>query len=79
MARAWGKPLPMNVSMSIAATLRDLDVPASLVRGVPILARTAGLIAHLAEEAQTPIGFYMASQGEAAIRYSGEGAGEAAP
>lgn len=79
VARAWGKPLPMNVSMSIAATLRDLDVPAALVRGVPILARTAGLIAHLGEEAQTPIGFYMASQAEAAIRYAGEGAAEASP
>ena len=74
--RASGaKPLPMNVSMAIAATLRDLDVPASLVRGVPILARTAGLIAHLGEEAETPIGFFMASQAEAAIRYVGEDAG----
>ena len=79
IARVWGKPLPMNVSMAIAATLRDVDVPAAVVRGVPILARTAGLLAHLAEEAQTPIGFYMASQGEAAIHYAGEGAGEAAP
>ena len=75
-ARVWGKPLPMNVSMSIAATLRDLDVPAAVVRGVPILARTAGLLAHLAEETETPIGFFMAGQGEAAIRYSGDGAQE---
>jgi citrate synthase len=72
VARVWGKALPMNVSMAIAATLRDLDVPASLVRGVPILARTAGLLAHLGEEAATPIGFFMASQAEAAIGYSGE-------
>ncbi|MGD0186690.1 MAG: citryl-CoA lyase [Roseiarcus sp.] len=72
VARAWGKPLPMNVSMAIAATLRDLDVPASLVRGVPILARTAGLLAHLGEEAEAPIGFFMASQAEAAIGYVGE-------
>jgi len=72
IARVWGKPLPMNVSMAIAATLRDVDIPASLVRGVPILARTAGLIAHLAEEAQAPIGFFMAAQAEAAIRYSGD-------
>jgi citrate synthase len=77
-ARVWGRPLPMNVSMAIAATLRDLDVPGSLVRGVPILARVAGLIAHLAEEAQTPIGFYMAAQAEAAIGYSGKDAGAAA-
>ncbi len=72
VARVWGKPLPMNVSMAIAATLRDLEIPAALVRGVPILARTAGLIAHLAEEAQTPIGFMMASQAEAVIQYVGE-------
>jgi citrate synthase len=72
VARVWGKALPMNVSMAIAATLRDLDVPASLVRGVPILARTAGLLAHLGEEAEAPIGFFMASQAEAAIGYVGE-------
>jgi len=72
VARVWGKALPMNVSMAIAATLRDVDVPASLIRGTPILARTAGLLAHLGEEAETPIGFFMASQAEAAIRYSGE-------
>jgi citrate synthase len=72
VARVWGKALPMNVSMAIAATLRDVDVPASLIRGAPILARTAGLLAHLGEEAETPIGFFMASQAEAAIRYSGE-------
>ncbi|HEY1941737.1 MAG TPA: citryl-CoA lyase [Roseiarcus sp.] len=73
-ARVWGKPLPMNVSMAIAATLKDLDVPAAVVRGVPILARTAGLIAHLAEEAETPIGFLMASEAEAAVRYCGDDA-----
>jgi citrate synthase len=72
VARVWGKALPMNASMAIAATLRDVDVPASLIRGAPILARTAGLLAHLGEEAETPIGFFMASQAEAAIRYSGE-------
>jgi citrate synthase len=73
--RVWDKPLPMNVSMAIAATLRDADVPAAIIRGVPILARTAGLIAHLAEEAETPIGFTMASQAEEAIRYAGPEAG----
>ena len=33
-AEAWGKPLPMNVSMTIAATLRDVDVPPGLIRAV---------------------------------------------
>jgi citrate synthase len=66
-AETWGKPLPMNVSMSIAATLRDVDVPSGLIRAAPILARTAGLIAHCIEEAETPIGFLMASKGEEAV------------
>jgi len=69
-ARVWGKPLPMNVSMAIAATLHDADVPGAIIDGAPILARTAGLIAHLAEEAEAPIGFYMASQAEEAIAYA---------
>ena len=60
----------MNVSMAIAATLRDVDVPPGLIRAVPILARTAGLIAHCIEEAETPIGFLMASKGEEAIAHT---------
>ena len=70
VAEVWGKPLPMNVSMAIAATLKDVDVPPALIRAVPILARTAGLIAHLIEEAETPIGFYLASKGEEAIDHA---------
>ena len=70
VAEVWGKPLPMNVSMAIAATLRDVDVPPGLIRAVPILARTAGLIAHLIEEGETPIGFYLAAKGEEAIDHT---------
>ena len=69
VAAAWGRPLPMNVSMPIAACLLDLDFPASMIKAIPILARTAGLLAHLAEEQHWPIGFLMASHGEAAISY----------
>jgi citrate synthase len=76
-AEVWGKPLPMNVSMTIAATLRDVDVPPGLIRAVPILARTAGLIAHCIEEAETPIGFLMASKGEDAIAHTADASGVA--
>jgi len=68
-AEAWGKPLPMNVSMPIAAVMLDLGFPAAAVKAVPILARTAGLLAHLAEEQQQPIGFLLADEAEAAIEY----------
>ncbi len=72
VGEVWGKPLPMNVSMAIAATLMDVGAPASLVRGIPILARTAGLIAHLGEEAEIPIGFLLAAKGEEAIEHTAE-------
>ena len=62
VAEAWGKPLTMNVSMPIAAVLLDLGFPADAVKAVPILARTAGLLAHLAEEREQPIGFLMAGR-----------------
>ena len=66
---AWGKPLTMNVSLPIAAVLLDLGFPSSVVKAIPILARTAGLLAHLAEEQQEPIGFLMAGRAEEAIEY----------
>ena len=72
---AWGKPLVMNVSMPIAAVLLDLDFPATMIKAIPLLARTGGLLAHLAEEQARPIGFLMASHAEEAIAYDG---GEAA-
>lgn len=75
VAEVWGKKLPMNVSMPIAAVLLDLDFPAEMVKAVPILARTAGLLAHLAEEQKRPIGFMMASAAEEAIDYDGSDTG----
>jgi citrate synthase len=70
-ANVWGRALPMNVSMAIAACLLDLDFPATMIKAIPLLARTAGLLAHLAEEQERPIGFLMASAAEAAIDYDG--------
>ena len=40
----------MNVSMPIAAVMLDLGFPAATVKAIPLLARTASLLAHLAEE-----------------------------
>jgi citrate synthase len=67
VANVWDKPLTMNVSMPIAAVMLDLGFPAAAVKSVPILARTAGLLAHLAEERQQPLGLFMAAQAEQAV------------
>ena len=69
VAEAWGKPLTMNVALPIAAVLLDLGFPSSAAKAVPILARTAGLLAHLAEERERPLGFLMAGKAEEAIEY----------
>ena len=69
VAEVWGKPLPMNVSLPIAAVLLDLGYTETAVRAVPILARTAGLLAHLAEEVQLPTGLALAAAAEGAVEY----------
>jgi len=74
VAAVWGKPLVMNVSMPIAAVLLDLDFPVAMIKAIPLLARSGGILAHLAEEKQMPVGFTMAAQAEAAVTYEKGGA-----
>ncbi|MGO4675577.1 citryl-CoA lyase [Bosea sp. 2YAB26] len=69
VATAWGRQMPLNVSGPIAAVLMDLDFPHTMIKAVPILARTAGLLGHLAEEQKRPIGFILAHHAEEAIAY----------
>jgi citrate synthase len=67
-----GKPLAMNVSGAIPAVLLDAGYPLLALKGAPLLARTASLIAHLLEEQERPIGFVLSHAGAAAIDYDGE-------
>jgi len=69
VADAWGKPLVMNVSLPIAAVMLDLGFSPDAVKAVPILARTAGLLAHLSEEQREPLGFHMAHAAEESVEF----------
>jgi citrate synthase len=69
VAAAWEKPLTMNVAMPIAAVLLDLGFAPVTVKSIPLLARTAGLLAHLAEEREQPVGFLMAGRAEESVTY----------
>jgi citrate synthase len=51
-----GRTLPLNGAGVCGAALADLDIPIGILRGVALLARTAGLLGHLAEEMRRPIG-----------------------
>jgi citrate synthase len=69
VAEVWGKPLPMNVALATAAVLLDLGFSADVVKAVPILARTAGLLAHLVEERELASGFLLARAAEEAVEH----------
>ena len=54
-----GRTLPLNGAGTSGAALADLGLPAGLLRGFALLARTAGLLGHLAEEQRRPLGMDM--------------------
>jgi citrate synthase len=66
------RPLPINVSGAIPACVLDAGWPVEAVKAVPLLARAAGLSAHLFEEAQRSIGFIMSHKADMAIEYDGK-------
>ncbi len=66
-----GKDLKLNVSAAIPAVLLGVGFPVGGLKGVPMLARTAGLIAHLVEEQQSPIGFALSYQATLDAQYTG--------
>jgi len=70
--QAVGKDLRLNVSAAIPAVLLGVGFPLAALKGVPILARTAGLIAHLNEELEQSIGFALSYQATRELQYDGE-------
>jgi citrate synthase len=69
------RPLPINVSGAIPAVILDAGWPLDAIKGVPLLARAAGLVAHLFEESQRSIGFIMSHHADQAIAYDGPASG----
>ena len=63
------KPLVMNVSAVIAAVLGEAGVPAPLMRGIVLIARCAGLVGHLYEEKNNPIGQEMWFAAQKSVDY----------
>lgn len=68
------RPLPINVSGAIPALMLDAGWPIEAMKGIPLIARAAGLVAHLYEESQRSIGFIMSHKADLAIAYDGAAA-----
>jgi len=69
-ARQTGRELPINGAGVAGAALADLGFPAALLRGFALLARTAGLLGHLAEELQSPIGMRLYREVDERAKYA---------
>jgi citrate synthase len=71
-AAATGKSLPINGAGAAGAAWADLGFPPQIVRGFALLARTAGLVGHLAEEMADPIGRRLWLDVEHRTTYTGD-------
>jgi citrate synthase len=69
-ARQTGRELPINGAGVAGAALADLGFPPALLRGFALLARTAGLLGHLAEEVQSPIGMRLYREVDERAKYA---------
>jgi len=50
-----GRPLTLNAAGAIGAAVADLGLPPVLGRGLALIARSAGLVAHVLEEVHDPV------------------------
>jgi citrate synthase len=64
-----GRTLPLNGAGVCGAALADLGLPIDTLRGFALLARTAGLLGHLAEEQRRPIGLAVYDQVDRSADY----------
>jgi citrate synthase len=64
-----GRTLPLNGAGVCGAALADLGFDPDMLRGFALLARTAGLLGHLAEEMRQPAGNEIYRQVDESVRY----------
>lgn len=70
--RAYGRHLTINVTGAVAAVLGEIGVPQSIMRGIAVVSRAAGLVGHIHEEQQRPTARHVWDLVEHQVPYDGE-------
>jgi citrate synthase len=71
VAAAAGRPIVINATGAVAALLLDAGLPAAILRGIALISRCAGLVAHIREEQVSPAMPALWHGAEAAVPYAG--------
>jgi len=66
----YGKHITINASASMAALLCEINLPKEVMRGIAVVTRAAGLVAHIYEEMKDPTMIPMMHACEKAVPFS---------